>query len=322
MRATKSGSHPASRFLILASFFMPTPAPVSAQFPEPASRPAQATSRPGEFQPGIVIDWPTRTARVEGVVVLAAGPIEFFAAFAGKEHESIVLLRASPTHVLMALGLLGLNPGHPPRWEAEHDRFVPATGDLIDVGVEWSAETGVRRAPAFDWIEEAAFARPALDRPFAFAGSQVRNRRVLAEETGAGVALVDMPDALLSLSRSMPDRNADLWAAARSEAIPPIGTPVTVLFRAAEKRSLSARVDPRGVVWLSAPPREPQLASVDDLAEKVRLSATMDASAIVEISLDAGVLHSDERRLRRELVLLGVREESVRITRGTTPHGR
>ena len=170
----------------------------------------------------MTINWTQREVHVDGHIVLRNGPIEYLACLPGKEHESIVLLDASAMHVYMALGLIGLEPGHPPEWQESTGRFKPPTGDLVDIEVEWTDDGTPRRAAAATWMRELTFGQTPIDRPWVFAGSRpLRDSTLAADHTGDGIAVVDKPDSLLALSRTHADRDAQLWAVANPDTIPP-----------------------------------------------------------------------------------------------------
>ena len=95
----------------------------------PTSQPAETRQTPTRdatpFQPGVSIDWQQRAVLVDTHIVLRAGALEFLACRPGKEHESIVRCDAPAMHIYMALGLIGLTPGQPPRWNETHEAFDP-----------------------------------------------------------------------------------------------------------------------------------------------------------------------------------------------------
>ena len=110
--------------------------PVPQTRPAPDSRPAGVAA----FASGVSIDWSGRAVLVDTEVVLRRGPLEFFACRPGKEHESILRLNASATHIYLALGLIGLQPGHPPIWNETTGDYERAAGDLLDVECDWQQE--------------------------------------------------------------------------------------------------------------------------------------------------------------------------------------
>ncbi|MCG3129118.1 MAG: hypothetical protein CHACPFDD_04027 [Phycisphaerae bacterium] len=286
-------------------------APPSAADGRPTTRPATSSAAGVvAFQPGVRIEWTNRRVLVDARVVLRAGPLEFFACVApNRAHESVLLLDASATHVYMALGLIGLTPGHPPRWDEVTGRMLPADGECVDVRVEWTDVAGVARAAAaFEWLREIEYGRAPLPRPWLFCGSVVgRDGRLAADASGAGIALVDFGDSLLTLSRGHADRNADLWAEAHTPAIPPLDTRVVVVLSAARPMALRMRLDVLGELWVNDCCTTPA-----DAADLMLLNRRMGETLPQRIDC-ASPLRSDEAALRARLAGLGVPAEALRV---------
>lgn len=277
-----------------------------ADGPPPAVSPDRAGPR--AFQPGVWIDWQSPAVIVEAQVVLRRGPLEFLACFAGKEHESILRLRASATHIYMALGLIGLTPGHPPVWDSGRQEYGRPAGDLVSITCEWEGEAGRQAVDACDWLCEIEYARPALDRPWVFAGSLRRDDGELAaDRSGVGIALVDFPDSLLSMSRGFPSRLESLWAVARTEAIPPVGTAVRVVLRPARPAARRFELDFRGQLVVDGRP-----ATVADTADLLLLVRQLAPETAQEIVV-RGALAADVRRVRDGLLAAGVPAGAFRL---------
>lgn len=276
----------------------------------PASRPADA---PRPFQTGVSIDWNAPAVIVDAVVVRRDGPLEFLAAPPGKEHESILLLRARPQHIVMALGLIGLNTGRPPRWDDARQGWLPADGDLLDISLRWATPQGdLREQNAWFWMREFEFDRVALPRPWVLAGGLARRRALPpAARSGEGIAIVGFPDSVICPTRVFSERNDDLWAMACRDAIPAEGTPVQILLRAAAPLELRVRIDALGVA--EAAGRSTDAADLADLLDIVRRQRP---DAVVDIQLD-GTLRADERRWEAALRALGA--TNWRMVRGTAP---
>ena len=74
------------------------------------------------------IDLPAKRVVVGGLVVLAEGPLEFFACPRHtKEHESIVAVNASARLVHAALLAIGLEPGKPVSFDPESVSYTHLT---------------------------------------------------------------------------------------------------------------------------------------------------------------------------------------------------
>ncbi|TWT45426.1 hypothetical protein RAS1_18510 [Phycisphaerae bacterium RAS1] len=269
----------------------------------PSTMPAPASQRVLRFADGVTIDWTTRALRVDGSIVLREGPLEFLACFAGKEHESIVRLHASGTSIFMALGLLGLAPGHPPRWSDDERSFAPPDGELIDIAFEWDA--GRSRANAFSWLREVEYGREPLPRPWVFAGSKrSEDATLLCDRSGVGVALVDFSDSLICLTRSHVSRDEELWADAHTAAIPPLKTPVTMVIRAARPLKHEVTVDFRGVAFVDG-----RFASTADLIDVIQLQRKLDPQRVQTVTFE-GTLRSDRAALLGTLSAAGLKVET------------
>lgn len=318
MRVTRrtTGLAGAVLLLLVGQWSLGSPAkdeqqPSSASAAGPTTRPATVRA----FQPGVSIDWQTPAVHVETEVVFRSGPLEFLACFPGKEHESILRFRASATHIFMALGLVGLESGRPPRWNEAAGRFDDPQGDPLDIRLEWEEDGEQRSADAYDWLRLIELGTSPLPRPWVFGGSLVlEDGTLMADRSGVGVALVDFADALISYSRRYPSNLAKLWAEVYEPRVPPLGTEVTMIITAARPRPLAVRVDAMGLVWVNT-----RYATPADLADLLRGAGRLSPdSGLVEIVLD-GTLVADETVLRRILAESDVTDEMVRWRRIAPP---
>jgi hypothetical protein len=291
--------------LVIAGPLQTTP-PTASQ---PAdTQPSVAGPQVRLFQPGVWIDWQNRAVLVQTRVVLRRGPLEFLACWPGKEHESILRFEAAAEHVYMALGLLGIQPGQPPAWDDALNDYGPPTGDLVELSCTWQQDGQSHAADACTWLKELDYARPPIPRPWVFAGSiRLPDGTLAAGHSGAGIAVVDFPDSLLSPSRARTSRNSELWVEANAEAIPPQGTPVQLSLRPARTRLMAVMLDFRGEPFVDG-----RFASLADLADLIRIARQLDPQYIQSVSV-VGTLSSDVQRVQRELVSLGVPREAVQF---------
>lgn len=172
---------------------------------------------------------------IAGEVILREGPLELFAyakAPAPKEHESIVLVRCKPERVFMALGLIGATPGKPLRWFHETETLRPASGDPIDVLVQYRDGKKDRVVPAVEWMLDAATRKPMPPTHWLFCGSErAESGEFMANMEGTLVTVVDFTTSVLGLPQQHSDSDSELWLMANDQAIPPIGTRVTLILR-------------------------------------------------------------------------------------------
>ena len=277
----------------------------SAAPPPPTSQPSTAptASAPGPkgirpFQPGVRIDW-SGAVQIDSHVVLREGPLEFFACFAGKEHESILRLDAKGEHIALALGLIGVNAGEPANWIEDERRYSPPTGDPIDIEVRIP---GGRWVNAWEWLIEIDTLGPPITRPWIFGGSRSSPAGGLqADRSGAGIALVDFTDSLIGLSRAHTSENAGLWCIAATERIPSEGTSVELRIAPAKSRSYEMRLDERGTILVDGRP-----VALDDLADLLAIHARGSLGCSQKIIVPPRALLADRARIEKLLSQLSV----------------
>lgn len=192
--------------------------------------------RPAEFAPGVRIDWSDRAIEVDGVVVLREGPLELFACSPRtREHESIVAVKARPMHVFQAMGLIGLEPGSPVRYDHHQDRPIPPRGETLELSVRYGSHDSARVVPLEAWILDVSSRKPPERIEWVFAGSRTSgDGRFGADADGTVICVVDFETALITVGALHTSANEQLWLTANTEAIPPLDTPCTLLIRSAQ----------------------------------------------------------------------------------------
>lgn len=302
-----------------------TTATAPTSHPGPASAPSAKASadhagRRVLFAPNVAIDWSQPAVLVATTVVLRDGPLEFAACFAGKEHESILRLDAQAEQVYQALGLIGLTPGRPAEWDEGRRLYHPPEGDLLDIRVlaqdtaaaGGSANAGAdsallgadlsRASDFFEWTIEAEYGQTPVSRPWVFAGSRTgAEGRLVAGLSGAALALVDSPEALVALTRSHSSADAELWLRANPNRIPPDGTRVLLVFTPARARAIQVRMGPRGDLWLDG-----RLVHVGDLADLVQLSGRLGRATPFTVEVDPATPGAAVRLIEQQVRLQGV----------------
>jgi len=202
--------------------------------PQPTS-PIQSPDGVRPFAEGVRIDWPKLTVEVDAEVVLRQGPLELFACSPRtKEHESILSVPAKAVHIFQALGLIGLTPGKPLRFNEETKQWEEPRGDQIVLRVRYADGRGTHEAASEQWVLSAKGPDPAqpakLD--WVFAGStNLPDGRFAADLDGTIACLVDFESALITLRSRHSADNEQLWLTANTKEIPPRGTKCTLLIR-------------------------------------------------------------------------------------------
>lgn len=285
---------------------------------------SQAASRPlsgsggGDhivvYKPGVAINWTRRQVELAGRIALREGPLELFAcatAFDGsaKTHESIVLLEGRPLHIYQALGLVGLQPGHPPRWDSRANKAVPATGQPLELRVEWVFDGQRQEADVGEWMQFGGEPnRPVGPLPWVFAGSVARpDGSILADEDGTVATVVDFDGSIIGLSASHSADNSQLWLAARPSKIPPLNAPCTLIVRAL---GLRLEMDRFGRVSVDRRRLDPE-----SLADEVRRYLKANPQGILYVLVAPTASEADIQVMRRHLRAAGAPDSAVRVLR-------
>ena len=183
-----------------------------------------------------------RKLEVNGWVNMQAGLIEVFACTPrGKVHEAVVVLDCVPSGLHAGLLALGLEPGTPAAAGADGS-LRPPTGDRVEIRARTIGERGeptVVRAE--DWIWNRRDERPLQPCSWIFAGS---HERAPFGDPGRVVYAADAVKSLVTTYHDatsileIPDSSGmdDTLYYANDRALPPTGTPVTLIFSPAEER--------------------------------------------------------------------------------------
>jgi len=199
--------------------------------------------------PGLVVDFKADRIELRCTVKHAPEPLEQIVCTpATRDHETLLTANILPSQLHGALMLLDLTPGSPGRFEMAADdtlRFIPPTGDIIDLAIVVPNDDGTATVHQVEsWMHrrgEGDDARmiPFPDRTWVFSGSRMQDnpswmdapgRHYVADMTGSLVGLVTFGDEPVGLTTAIHadagTRQAD-WRPKR-DVMPPDGTVVTL----------------------------------------------------------------------------------------------
>lgn len=249
------GAQPATGAAQPATAAIPAPA---TELPAPTPPPSTAPGLRTLF-PHVRADLAARTVEFDGTVPIDChNPktpnvyLEVVACIPDtKEHETLVVTPARPSHIHAALLAAGFQPGAPATWSWDEKKLIstPPTGDSVEVSIAYRDKDGREiESPATDWIVSADSGAPFAPAPasaaaprWVFAGSVLtpRQGQHVYEADGSGVLIglttfgsetiawhrVISPDAEIT----EPEWIAD------ARKVPPVNTAVVVRIRPALK---------------------------------------------------------------------------------------
>jgi hypothetical protein len=168
------------------------------------------------------------------------GLIEVFAcAPEGKTHESVVALDCTPSAIHAGLIALGLKPGTPVEMGAAAE-YKPPAGDKTLIRVRWKDSDGVEHtARAEDWIWNQPEKRPMPHVAWIFTGSFMQpvsdnpNEATYAANYVKSI-VTTYHDASTIIENPLPEGRDDTVYYVNESVVPPVNTPVTVLFEPAD----------------------------------------------------------------------------------------
>ena len=265
-----------------------------------------------EFQPGVRINWSKRQVEVDATVNLRKGAIELFACSPGaREHEAIVRIEARPTHLFQALGLVGLTPGHPIRYNEKTNQIEPANGEPVEIDIRYEQDSQTHVKPIETWMLDARQRKPIERLSWIFTGSVANDEGgVAADFEGTVIALVDFGSSLIGLPERHSDSNEQLWLVPNTAAIPPISTPCELLFRLGPIR---LRLERDGTIWVLG-----RWITQNDLPGLIDKLQQDRPDGRFAVSADPSGPPERTRDLVRRLRQLGIKEDHIRRVRPPT----
>ena len=203
--------------------------------PPPSPQPVADIVLPGN----VIVSPATSRLTIPAYVALESGWLEVFASLAGvRDHETAVVLTATPSTIHAALLILGLTPGSPATYDAALRLETPPYGDQIAVSIEWTDAEGIFHAHSA--AEILANDRSLPDPVFVFAGSIIApnapsmgpGEHYVADFTGAVVGLATFGHEVVA-SRAVHSHQLGIEDAAwqlNPGVLPEVGTEVTLVL--------------------------------------------------------------------------------------------
>ncbi len=196
----------------------------------------------GKFEVGLVsFHQKTREISFPGEVNMKEGALEYAIVHQnGKIHEAILITKARPFHVNIALKILGYQ---------ESKELFPILGEdfrptgkfpevpekiknaaRVGIQIQWkNKKDKVETAALNDWITHTVTLKSLPPKPWVYGGSYFHEKSFQAEASGDIVALFTNNASLFN----WPGRDAgldDVWIPTTAR-VPEVGTPVTITIK-------------------------------------------------------------------------------------------
>lgn len=193
--------------------------------------------------PHIKVDVEKKTVDLEAKVNLREAKwLELLACTPGsRDHEAVLTTPARPSHIHLALLMIGLEPGAPMRsWREDDDvKSSPPRGSPVLISIITREGEVERETPANEWVVNQKTQQPMDASPWLFTGSEffeVEGQRVYrADANGTTISLVNFLDDLLARDTPMTNNDDDATWGCHTAVIPPVGTAVTIRMRPAPR---------------------------------------------------------------------------------------
>ncbi|MGI9015383.1 MAG: YdjY domain-containing protein [Phycisphaerales bacterium] len=195
--------------------------------------------------PHITVDLDQKLVIVESIACLDVGWLEQVLCGEGsREHESLVVTKATPSQIHAALLMAGFTPGKPGEWSYDNQKVTVTKpqGDQLEVLARYQDEDGTTIIePLRSWIRDHHGEKQFPQDAWIFGGSYMRPAPramniegdvYVADYSGSIIGIVTFGDEVVGFPEVLPDQ-VDVHAAeweVHTERVPPLGTQVDVIL--------------------------------------------------------------------------------------------
>ena len=213
--------------------------PLGAKPGDEAATSQPAPPMPPERLPHLQVDRAGQFVDLDAKVVMREGEwIELLACMPGsREHESILTVAARPSHIHLALLMLGGEPGAPMMWKRDGDEIKvrPPFGPPVAVSIVTGKDGRMVETKANRWIVNQKTKRVLADNVWLFTGAgfiEWEGRQVYRGDVGGSIiSLVNFGDEVLARPTRRTSHDDEAMWGAHTELIPPVGTEVKIRLR-------------------------------------------------------------------------------------------
>ena len=220
------------------------PQSLDQQGEQPTRPPIKRIDQDRAFVGDVLVNRKTRRVEVPAEVNMTKGILEYYGVGdEGKLHESILKINATPSHIHLAMILAGYEPSEYGAPDPKSGgRKIKKRGSLVRLYVRWRPEVIDREqwVPAEAWLYERERDAPPAPSTYSFEGSMIDKDGYLADRFKSVIGLIDDATVVLANTNDQgnPYRGDKLGYEVYSSAIPPKGTKVTLVIKAAGPKEI------------------------------------------------------------------------------------
>jgi hypothetical protein len=198
-----------------------------------ASAQTRPATQPAKL-PFIDLDIPHKQVRVECEAIECKNALEFFCCVKGtNEHEAVLRSQVKPSHLHLALLLIGLEPGEGIHYSEKEQKWIAPTGNPIKIRCMFQRDGKTITVPAEQMMRDAKTKKPMTKCNWVFAGSRIMNGGYAADSTGYLVSIVNFELTVVDVAEIARSANETLEWEVNPDMSPPKGTKVTMILESA-----------------------------------------------------------------------------------------
>lgn len=198
---------------------------------EPAKRPAASKQLPH-----LQIDLKKKQVRMECEAISAEDKLEFLVCATGtKEYESVLRSSAKPSHLHLALLLIGLDPGEPVHFSEPDNKWLPPHGPALKLSCEFLKDGKLVSVPANRLMRDVKSKKEMPPIQWVFVGSRLMQTGEYASDTtGYLVTLVNFEHTVIDVPDLKSNKNETLEWEINPDVIPKRNTTVWLVIAPAD----------------------------------------------------------------------------------------
>ena len=197
----------------------------------PATRPAE------QKLPHLQVNVAKKQIRIECEAINAEEKLEFLVCATGtKEYESVLRSRARPSHLHLALLMLGLEPGTPVKFNEAENRWIPPRGPALKLFCEFQRDGKTVNFPATRLMRSTKDKAAMPEVNWVFAGAPtLDDGEYAADVTGYLITVVNFEHTVIDIPQVRSNKNESLEWEINPEVMPKRNTRVWLIIEPAKQ---------------------------------------------------------------------------------------